>query len=404
MCEPPTKVSRQSIESTHFKHLKAIKNHPTLIYRWFHEASPEALQLAGTYGLHLLIESGNIQLTGEILKSVINISPDTVGSNPELAIILIQYLTLTDDFAPAVEIALRFTGLSAANPGPCRIRKRAVDLILHALYTKADWVSACDVILTFLVNGPFKPTIEDLQPILFSCDNPFIQRTILTWFVGQELYLPLNAQIKLSNAPAGLLQLNPVVSPEMLEAIYNRLPMNPGQPVKYHDQEIHTKYVIDGANVLFSSHNGINKLDKIIDALTADGSVVTLVLHKRHFQQQGKMAKHLQKFLVLDSSKVQLVQTPYGVNDDYYSIYIAMKNNGLLVTNDKFRDHIYHINPLIAKWYKQSVITFNNDGEFTMPYPYSHCIQQLGDADAFWIPSTEPSLGYVWGTEGSPHL
>jgi hypothetical protein len=198
------------------------------------------------------------------------------------------------------------------------------------------------------------------------------------------------------SAPASL-KLLPVVTPELLETVYHKLPMKPGGAMDLNiNMNVRTKFVIDGANVLFACHNGVKTLNKILNQLCSDGSVVTLVLHKRHFN--GKLKDSLS--CLLNHPFINLIQTPYGVNDDYYSIYIAMKNESYLVTNDKFRDHIYHIDPQIAKWHKQYVVNFSNDGVLNMPVPYSHCIQLLEDTGAIWIPSTDPQWG--WGTQ-VPH-
>jgi hypothetical protein len=155
-------------------------------------------------------------------------------------------------------------------------------------------------------------------------------------------------------------------------------------------------YVIDGANVLFSSHDGLQKLHNIVENLHVNVKVcteITIVLHKRHFQKNGKAAA-LKQHRFKKDIKINIVETPYGVNDDYYSIFIAMKNNCLLVTNDKFRDHIYHISPRIHLWHKQTVISFNDDGTLNMPTPYTHCIQKINDTN-MWFPSTNPSLGII---------
>ncbi len=202
-----------------------------------------------------------------------------------------------------------------------------------------------------------------------------------------------------------------LVDDQLLLEMYQRLPMKPGQSLPAEvEQQINfgegagagpsKHYVIDGANVLFSCHNGLKKLNSIIDNLITgglpDAPEITIVLHKRHFQKSGKaVALKQQRFKdKYKDIKINLVETPYGVNDDYYSIFMAMKNNCLLVTNDKFRDHIYHISAQIELWHKQTVISFNEDGSLNMPIPYTHCIQQLDDT-SIWFPSTNPHVGFT---------
>ena len=397
MCEPPAKVCRIAAESSHFKSLSAIKQYPTMILRWFLDATPQALLLAGAYGLHLLVESGNMALAAEAMK-IMDITYENV-ENPELAIVFVHYLVSkeTPDTDTAMSIVERFMN-------PCRIRKRVVDLILQSLFRTENWVYAVQVVQRYILNGPFKATIEDIQPFIFYCKNPYILNILLPQFVGQTLYLD-EGNMNLVPAPLSLQRFN-LADEAMLHDLYQRLPMKVGQalPIEVEQQisfnEPH--YVIDGANVLFSSHDGIQKLHNIVDNLQLQLNLnfkhkacteITIVLHKRHFQKNGQ-AVSLKQQRFNKGIKMNIVETPYGVNDDYYSIFIAMKNNCLLVTNDKFRDHIYHISPRIQLWYKQTIISFNEDGTLNMPTPYTHCIQQINDTN-IWFPSTNPSLGII---------
>ncbi len=378
-----------------------------MIFRWFLGATPQALQLAGAYGLHLLVVSGNITLAAEAMK-IMDITYENVD-NPELAIVFVHYLVSKEipDTDTAMTIVERFLN-------PCRIRKRVVDLILQSLVRTENWVAACQVVQRYILNGPFNASIEDIQPFIFYCKNPDILNILLPQFVGQTLYLD-EGNMNLVLAPISLQRFN-LADEAMLNDLYQRLPMKPGQALPTEvEQQIDLKglkgfkgfkvphYVIDGANVLFSSHDGLKKLHTIVENLhlmnfnpnfNLNFNIeITIVLHKRHFQKNGQAASLKQQKFKKDI-KMNIVETPYGVNDDYYSIFIAMKNNCLLVTNDKFRDHIYHISPRIQLWHKQTVISFNDDGTLNMPTPYTHCIQKINDTN-MWFPSTNPSLGII---------
>lgn len=123
------------------------------------------------------------------------------------------------------------------------------------------------------------------------------------------------------------------------------------------------KYVIDGANVLFFKHrkitiDGFIQLNSVIMQLlrVVRGDELALVLHQRHFKSSsgssfGRENTLLHKFMI-DSWKtaIQVVQTPRGVDDDIYSISIAVDNDGYIVTNDQFRDHVNHISPKLRIW------------------------------------------------------
>ncbi len=108
------------------------------------------------------------------------------------------------------------------------------------------------------------------------------------------------------------------------------------------------KYVIDGANVMFTGTAKINinsyiQLDKVVNKLGRKNCLI--VLHQRHFsinkKWKSKDKERVNK--IIASWKHLSVRTPPGLNDDWFSILIAMETGTKIVTNDKFRDHKFQM-------------------------------------------------------------
>ena len=337
------------------------------------------LQLAGAYGLHILLTAGELTLANAAFTQM-GINSETVD-NPELAILTVQYLTMegsSQSMDEALALTTRMIGTCASSVTTApRVRKRIVELLLEACYRIHNYECAVGIISTFLLGNPFKAEGPDLQPLL---NVPDLLRGVISWLITQEIYFKPDAPGVVG--PPDDLRLIPYDLQEVRQAIISRLPMKGKLPANTVLTLQDTRFVIDGANILFSG--GESLLRRIINQLKPMGSVV-IVLHKRH-------VVNLSGF-----SDVTFIRTPYGVNDDYYSLSLAMDPgtgvSSYLVTNDQFRDHVYEISPLIKTWRQSFVITFSLDGTLTLPLPYSHCIQSSADGARFYIPTTDP---YKW--------
>tara|TARA_B110000037_G_C17108492_1_gene500861 strand:- start:1457 stop:2479 length:1023 start_codon:yes stop_codon:yes gene_type:complete len=116
--------------------------------------------------------------------------------------------------------------------------------------------------------------------------------------------------------------------------------------------------IIDGANILYS-YNGnicnksIKKLENLYNECILMNLKPLIIAHKRH-------KKILNKF------KFDIYYTPYNINDDLFIIYGSLLNNLMILTNDKFRDHIYHFknNNILSVdlniWKSNKIVNYNN--------------------------------------------
>jgi hypothetical protein len=95
--------------------------------------------------------------------------------------------------------------------------------------------------------------------------------------------------------------------------------------------------IVDCANVFYSSGGptsvGFKYLQKVI--LSIEKRVI-LVIHKKY-------VKLFNTYITPPQNSV-LFQTPYGENDDNYIILLSLYTDSIIVSNDKFRDHIANMN------------------------------------------------------------
>jgi hypothetical protein len=361
-----TQTQSQTQARTAFKQLTMVKDNPELVHNWFYTTDEQSLKLAGAYGLHILLSSDHPYLIRSAFQRMA-IDYETVD-NPELAILTVQYLTM-EGTPECMEQAYRLTARMTSQSEPLA-RKRIVEILLDACYRKMDYEAAVGIINTFLRGVPFNADGDNLAPMRMAPAE--LRRHVFLWFIGQEIYLP--ADTPWTRDPPSSLRVIPMDLSEVHSELIKRLPMKGGLPACTM-LDISCKYIIDGANVLFSG--GEQLLHSIVGQLRTQGSVA-VVLHKRH-----------QINFTLDP-RVTFIRTPYGVNDDYYSLALAIKESRYLVTNDQFRDHVYQISPLIKRWQKTAVIRFSLNGDLKMPPPYSHCIQATDEG--VFVPTENPML------------
>jgi hypothetical protein len=94
-------------------------------------------------------------------------------------------------------------------------------------------------------------------------------------------------------------------------------------------------YIIDGCNVLLYhgkiSNKNINNLYKIIN--TKQRALV--IIHTKYIKQHPNIKKKL------DELNILYYLTPYLHNDDYFILLAFLKSRCFIISNDKYRDHIF---------------------------------------------------------------
>jgi len=147
--------------------------------------------------------------------------------------------------------------------------------------------------------------------------------------------------------------------------------------------------IIDGANVAFfgQSYFDFQQIADAVEHIKASqlGKKPLVLLHVNRAQGKAAEKPKAAKLLASLSEANCLFTTPQGSNDDWYWIYaaVAAGGNGLLVSNDEMRDHIFQLlaPKYFHKWKQRHQVRymFTNNGKFvlTMPPPYTTCVQRL---------------------------
>lgn len=148
--------------------------------------------------------------------------------------------------------------------------------------------------------------------------------------------------------------------------------------------------VVDVGNILFSCGKGkITKKSfiQLFNLITGIEDNVLLVSHQRHFNKKNKKiySEIIKKIEEISS----IILTPYKHNDDWYIILASLLNNSNIITNDKFRDHIFDTKisiesqeSLVKNLVDDQVINYNfnkNIVNFINKNLYSKRIQKVND-------------------------
>ena len=90
--------------------------------------------------------------------------------------------------------------------------------------------------------------------------------------------------------------------------------------------------------------------------------------------------------------------TPFGSNDDWYWMYaaVAAGADGLLVSNDEMRDHLFHMlaPKFFDKWKQRHQTRYTFSGPpstlvLDYPRPYTVCGQRLAGSGAWVFPCND---------------
>lgn len=144
--------------------------------------------------------------------------------------------------------------------------------------------------------------------------------------------------------------------------------------------DLNKKYdiIIDGGNIIFSSslYSPMELINKYVSLLK--GYSVLLVIHKRHRKK------------LIDLS-VDVCYTEYKMNDDLIILkYYCLFGDSLILTNDKFYDHLHGMSKQAHEVLHNRCIRYDN---FNIEIPLvSRCIQVKGEE--VYIPVKNSNLFY----------
>jgi len=141
--------------------------------------------------------------------------------------------------------------------------------------------------------------------------------------------------------------------------------------------------IIDGGSVIHNRGGVIRNtsIDDLI-SITSMCDIPVVVIHERH----KKTLKTIEQIFV--QNKINYYFTPTHFNDDVFILWFFLKNTGsLIVSNDKYRDHIFNLitkgkntNSQFNHILSQQTLQFNCIKRWIQDKPnYSNCIQKIDD-------------------------
>lgn len=103
--------------------------------------------------------------------------------------------------------------------------------------------------------------------------------------------------------------------------------------------------LIDGGNVLFSNKalidlNSYQRLLLMMKKISLMNKQPILVIHQRHLNLKKISDSHIINIINQITEQFLVFKTPYHQNDDYYLLYLGLKYQVKIITNDLFGDHI----------------------------------------------------------------
>lgn len=146
--------------------------------------------------------------------------------------------------------------------------------------------------------------------------------------------------------------------------------------------------VIDGGSVIHNRNNQKPNIDDLI-AIAKKCSNPIVVIHHRHLKTFPNMLEMFSK------NNIPYYLTPRGYNDDMFILWFFLKSEGaFIVTNDKYRDHIYTFETLVKKtntqfnqYIKQQTLNYNCNKMWIAEKPVnSRCIQKT--QNSIYVPHT----------------
>jgi proteinaceous RNase P len=182
--------------------------------------------------------------------------------------------------------------------------------------------------------------------------------------------------------------------------------------VENHKPEVY----IDGANVgMFNrkpwakGNFDFSQIDRVLNTARTETKKTdpprkqppVVVLHNIRTQKPPAGMSKNQLTIRQWRNQHSLFTSPHGSNDDWYWLYgaVAAGKNGILITNDELRDHMFQMLPeprLFARWKERHQVRFDLTKyavELYMPVPFTTCIQHdtvSSTGEDWWIfPSAE---------------
>jgi hypothetical protein len=366
--------------------------------------------------LHLCIDDKDIDFCNTIIQEN-NVNIDNLRffeQQKQIGLLLMQYHLLNDDlfnFNHAFKIYKYLISVK-------QVRKRHINICLKWLIDNKHEDIFMDLYMNELLSN-FIPDVEEVYLMLKIQDIG--KRSIL---LDTMVYKPLCCDLSTIDMINGIkivhsasikgLKKYPICE-DSIRYIQNRIKdiFKSKDKIQTYDKYMKwldincSKYdiVIDGANILFScdgkpSYNGYKRIDQTIDQMS--DKRILLILHERHFKiLKSTIPKHRNRITIKNMidkwvSKKLVYSTPYNMNDDLFLILASIRDQKRVLTNDKFRDHIFNLSDRLIQWkwdYGMNYIFHNNTISICQQSEYSVVIQRL--EDGYYIPTYDDDWIFI---------
>lgn len=391
------------------------------------DINKKVLQLIGDYDALIVLVEGNIRnkaLKNKILFRALNL---IVNENPVKALelilrikedyndksfltLLIRVYCLNDMISEAFEIYNGiydskkkkrfilpiFTAVSAKN------KSVGFNILVHQMYPKYKLVESDFQII-------YEPGMEFRGILQMMSENEIVITDPSFWIGNYECKQVeiVDGYCSYSKCKLDKISLSDDQIGGLLDNIKGTyLKGGDMKEIEAMDQQIKSgnyNIFIDGGNVLFYKDRKVvidsfRRLETIYNKAKQLGRPL-IVLHRRHkdFLKKNFKKKSKDVKAILARMMPDIFYTPNKMNDDWFFIWAGISNrNTYVVSNDRFRDHIFKISEedvasdSLTRWIEGSIIRYDFvDSEYNlhMPLSYSVRIQKNGE---FWhLPLTD---------------
>jgi hypothetical protein len=403
--------------------LKEPNLHPSALLDWYRSACEKASDMARNRIFNILLEGLEglglgVGLRLGLVEEFLELGGfrDRIPDR-ETGILYIRYYLIHDML---YEACVMFESMP-----PEMTRKKHASLIMQYMLRHSQYEDACRYYHTYILPR-YRVDGSDIAGFLHKDISSSLRNGVLETVLGQPLTLPhcIGIESTVTVTENGvlpgdlgtleLLDFNSTQINELVANLHKAFKLQCKEPVL--DLSHEYDYVIDGANLLFYIDRkiclrGYQRITKMIKALQVHKPVakILLVLHTRHFKPNPskwsrKAHDHITEWGMIEN--LDICRTPWHFNDDYYSLLNAIpRKKCFLITNDKFRDHIFmlsskeHNLDLIAQWRHEKVIEYDYEhGQVVLLEPpiYSFRVQRVKNVYYLPIKCEDDGSRAIW--------
>lgn len=365
---------------------------------WYQAKSLETQQQLVLRVLNIFADRHDIHAMNQVYSNV------AVGLDTSSGIIKIRYFLIGHD-----PVAARDVYDSMISNG-CH-RKRCLELLMDYYLVDSLQPSTQTALDLQLAYGYLYPAENSDLTRFLPYSKVVSLQPLLERFVGLPIMLPSTTERTLFPTADGFIgsyklqkisfnQVDMLLVQQAILEIFNKKQCRH----QLHCEErlnkiLNYRFVIDGANVLYFKDrmltaNSSRRLNDVINGIRSatgvNASEIVVVLHEKYERQ-----------CFPKGTGVQLCTTPPGLDDDYFSLYLATRfPNVMLVSNDQFRDHIHNLSQCLHQWRREMVIEYEYGADMAygvqLKWPKAWSCRIQHQKSTFYVPVEGMAQASPW--------